>query len=40
MDDVLLSEGVCSSKSQRYEWKNGPDDLVCIMILFMQVDIR
>jgi hypothetical protein len=36
----LLSEGRFSSISHRYEWKNGQDDSVCIMILFMQVDIR
>jgi hypothetical protein len=38
--DVLFSEGRCSSISHRCEWKNGPDDSVCIMILFMQIDIR
>jgi polyferredoxin len=40
MADVLLFEGRCSSRSHRCEWKNGLDDSVCIMILFMQVDIR
>ena len=35
MDDVLLYEGRCSSRSHRYEWKNGPDDSVYIMILFL-----
>ena len=35
MDDVLLYEGRCSSKSHRCEWKNGPDDLVYIIALFL-----
>jgi hypothetical protein len=35
MDDVLLSEGRCSSRSHRCEWKNGPDDSVYINILFL-----
>jgi hypothetical protein len=35
MADVLLSEGRCSSRSHRCEWKNGPDDSVYIMILFL-----
>jgi hypothetical protein len=35
MADVLLSEGRCSSISHRCEWKNGPDDSVYIMILFL-----
>jgi hypothetical protein len=39
-EDVLLSEGRCSSRYHRCEWKNGPYDSICIMILFMQVDIR
>jgi hypothetical protein len=33
----LLSEGICSSKSHRCEWRNGPDDLVCIMILLYRL---
>jgi hypothetical protein len=37
---VLLYEGRCSSRSHRFEWKNGLDNSTCIMILFMQVDIR
>jgi hypothetical protein len=37
MADVLLSEGRCSSKSHRCEWKNGPDDSVCIMILLCRL---
>jgi hypothetical protein len=37
MADVLLSEGKCSSRSYRCEWKNGPDDLVCIMILLCRL---
>jgi hypothetical protein len=39
MVDDLIFEGICSSKSHKCEWKNGPGDLVCIMILFMQVYI-
>jgi hypothetical protein len=35
MADVLLSEGRCSSRSHRREWKNDPDNLVYIMILFL-----
>jgi hypothetical protein len=35
MDDVLLSEGRSSSKSHRCEWKNGPNDSIYIMILFL-----
>jgi hypothetical protein len=35
MADVLLSEGKCSSRSHIYEWKNGPDDSIYIMILFL-----
>jgi hypothetical protein len=31
----LLYEGRCSSRSHRCEWKNGPDDSVYIMILFL-----
>jgi hypothetical protein len=37
MADVLLSEGRCSSRSHRCEWKNGPDDSVCIMILLCRL---
>jgi hypothetical protein len=37
MADVLLSEGRCSSRSHRCEWKNGLDDLVCIMILLCKL---
>jgi hypothetical protein len=36
MADVLLYEGRCSSISHRCEWKNGPDDSVCIMILLFR----
>jgi hypothetical protein len=32
---LLLYEDRCSSRSHRCEWKNGPDDLVYIMILFL-----
>ena len=39
MVDVLLSEGRCSSRSHRCEWKNGPNDLVCIMILLILDDM-
>jgi hypothetical protein len=36
-----LSEGRCSSRSHRCEWKNGPDDSVYIITMFsVQVDIR
>jgi hypothetical protein len=35
MANVLLSEGRCSSRSHRCEWKNDPDDSVYIMILFL-----
>jgi hypothetical protein len=35
MDDVLLSNGRCSSRSHRCEWKNGPDDSFYIIILFL-----
>jgi hypothetical protein len=37
MVDVLLSEGICSSRSHRCEWKNGPDDSVCIMIFLCRL---
>jgi hypothetical protein len=37
MDDVLPSEGRCSSRSHRCEWKNDPYDLVCIMILLYRL---
>jgi hypothetical protein len=37
MTDVLISEGRHSSISNRYEWKNGRDDLVCIMILLYRL---
>ena len=37
MDDVLLSEGRCSSRSHRCEWKDGPNDSVCIMILLCRL---
>jgi hypothetical protein len=33
----LLSKGRCSSRSHRCEWKNGPDDSVCIMILLCRL---
>jgi hypothetical protein len=36
----LLSEGIFSSRCHICEWRNGLDDSVCIMILFMHVDIR
>jgi hypothetical protein len=39
MADVLLYEGRCSSISHRCEWKNGPDDSVCIMILLIPDDM-
>ena len=39
MTDVLPSEGRCSSRSHRCEWKNGPDDSVCIMILLISNDM-
>jgi hypothetical protein len=35
----LLSKGICFSRSHRCEWRNDPNDSVCILILFMQVDI-
>jgi hypothetical protein len=35
MADVLHFEGRCSSISHRCEWKNGSDDSVYIMILFL-----
>jgi hypothetical protein len=31
------SEGRCSSRYHRCEWKNGPDDSVCIMILLCRL---
>jgi hypothetical protein len=34
---VLLYEGRCSFRSHRCEWKNGPDDSVCIMILLCKL---
>jgi hypothetical protein len=37
MADVLPFEGRCSSRSHRCEWKNGPDYLVCIMILLYRL---
>jgi hypothetical protein len=37
MVDVLPYEGRCSSRSHRCEWKNGPDDSVCIMILLCRL---
>jgi hypothetical protein len=37
MADVLLSEGICSSRSHRCEWKNGLDDSICIMILLCRL---
>jgi hypothetical protein len=39
MADVLLYEGRCSSRYHRCEWKNGPDDSVCIMILLISDDM-
>jgi hypothetical protein len=33
MADVLPSEGRCSSRYHRCEWKNDLEDSVCIMIL-------
>jgi hypothetical protein len=35
MADVLLFEGRFSSRYHRCEWKNGPDDLVYILKLFL-----
>jgi hypothetical protein len=35
MDGVLIYEGRCSSISHRRDWKNGPDNSVYIMILFL-----
>jgi hypothetical protein len=32
---LLLYEGRCSSRSHRCEWKNGRNDSVYIMILFL-----
>ena len=32
---LLLYEGRCSSRSHKCEWKNGPDDLVYTIILFL-----
>jgi hypothetical protein len=37
MADVLPPEGRNSSRSHRCEWKNGPDDSVCIMILLCRL---
>ena len=37
MADVLLFEGKFSSISHRCEWKNGPDDSVCIMMLLCRL---
>jgi hypothetical protein len=37
MADVLHSEGIFSSRSHRCEWKNGPDDTVCIRILLYKL---
>jgi hypothetical protein len=37
MADVLSPEGRCSSIYQRCEWKNGPDDSICIMILLWKL---
>jgi hypothetical protein len=37
MADVLISEGKCSSRSHKCEWKNGLDDSVCIMILLCRL---
>jgi hypothetical protein len=37
MADVLLSKGICSSIAHRCEWKNGPYDTVCIMILLCRL---
>jgi hypothetical protein len=37
---LLLYEGRFSSRYHRYEWKNDPYDSTCILILFIQVDIR
>jgi hypothetical protein len=34
MADVLPSEGRCSSRTHRCEWKNGLDDSIYIMTLF------
>jgi hypothetical protein len=33
----LLSKGICSSISHRCEWRNGPNDAVCIMILLYKL---
>jgi hypothetical protein len=35
-----FSRARCSSRSHICEWKNGLDDSVHIVILFMQVNIR
>jgi hypothetical protein len=35
MDDVLPSEGICSSRYLICEWKNGSDGSFYIMILFL-----
>jgi hypothetical protein len=35
MADVLHSEGRCSSRSHRCEWKNDPYDSVYIMIFVL-----
>jgi hypothetical protein len=37
MDDVLPFEGRYSSISHKCEWKNSPDDSVCIMILLCRL---
>ena len=39
MADVLLYEGRFSSISHKCEWKNGPNDSVCIMILLISYDM-
>jgi hypothetical protein len=32
---MFYSEGRCSSRSHRCEWKNGPDDSIYIITLFL-----
>jgi hypothetical protein len=39
MVDVLLSEDKCSSRYHRCEWKNGPYESTCIMILLISYDM-
>jgi hypothetical protein len=39
MADVLLFEGICSSRSHRGEWKNGPDDSSLYRDIVYAIDI-